>query len=307
MAQELQRHGYASEFPLALLSITAVAAYLAARYPGQQCPEALVQWLHQHTDGHPLFLRAMVQTFIDRGVLPMVDGAQSVLPMELEAVAAEVPEGLRPLLEQQLARLTPAAQRVLEVASVVGVEFAAATVAAGLETEAEEVEEHCEGLVRQQMLRPVGMTTWPDGTRTMCYAFTHALYQQVAYQGLGVGQQMRLHQRLGTRLEAAYGAQAELVASELAAHFRRAQDTRRAVQYLHTAAENALRRYAHREAVRYYEQALSVLQPLPPQRQIHEQIIDLYLELRNALVPLGEIARIFRLSPPRRNPGGGPG
>jgi tetratricopeptide (TPR) repeat protein len=204
-----------------------------------------------------------------------------------------VPEGLRPMLEQQLARLTPEAQRVLEVASVVGVEFTATAVAAGLEAGVEVVEECCEGLRRRQILRPLGTVTWPDGTVAMRYAFTHALYQQVAYQRLGDGRRMRLHHHIGMRLETAYGAQAAMAAAELAEHFVQGRDARRAVQYLRAAAENALRRYAHREAVRCYEQALVVLQHLPPQRETHQQTIDVYLELRNALVPLGEIARIF--------------
>jgi predicted ATPase len=197
------------------------------------------------------------------------------------------------MLEQQLARLTPEAQRLLEVASVAGVEFPAPAVAAGLETGVNEVEEHCEGLVRQQMLRPLGLSTWPDGTMAMRYAFTHALYQQVAYQRLGDGRRRRLHQYIGILLETAHGTQAELAAAELAEHFVQGGDACRAVRYLRAAAENALRRYAHREAVRCYEQALSMLQRLPAQRETHEQIIDVYLELRNALVPLGEIARIF--------------
>jgi hypothetical protein len=41
------------------------------------------------------------------------------------------------------------------------------------------------------------VTTWPNGTVATRYAFVHALYQQVAYQRLGAGRRVRLHQRLG--------------------------------------------------------------------------------------------------------------
>jgi predicted ATPase len=115
----------------------------------------------------------------------------------------------------------------------------AAAVAAGLEADAVTVEEHCETLVGQQLLRPLGVTTWPNGMVAARYAFVHALYQQVVYQGLGAGRRVRLHQRLGECLETAYGAQAGEVATELAEHFVRGQDTQRAVRYLHQAAENA--------------------------------------------------------------------
>ena len=76
------------------------------------------------------------------------------------------------------------------------------------------------------------------------YAFRHALYQQVVYERLGAGRRVRLHQRLGECLEAAYGAQAGEIAAELAEHFARGYDARRAVHYLHQAAEKATQRYA---------------------------------------------------------------
>ncbi len=46
-----------------------------------------------------------------------------------------VPESLQQLIAQQIERLSPETQRLLEVASVAGVEFSAAAVAAGVETE----------------------------------------------------------------------------------------------------------------------------------------------------------------------------
>ena len=49
----------------------------------------------------------------------------------LEAVVSGVPESLRQLLEQQIERLAPEDQVLLEAASVVGTEFSAAAVAAG--------------------------------------------------------------------------------------------------------------------------------------------------------------------------------
>jgi hypothetical protein len=80
------------------------------------------------------------------------------------------------------------------------------------------VEERCEALVAQQLLYPLGATTWPDGTVATRYAFVHALYQQVVYERLGAGRRVRLHQWLGECLEAAYGAQAGEIAAELAEH-----------------------------------------------------------------------------------------
>jgi hypothetical protein len=56
VVQDMQRYGVATELPLAGLSVEAVATYLAARFPQQQFPATLAPWLHQRTDGQPLFL-----------------------------------------------------------------------------------------------------------------------------------------------------------------------------------------------------------------------------------------------------------
>jgi len=278
VVQDLRRHGYATELPLALLSVEAVEAYLVARFPRQQFSAALAPWLHQRTDGQPLFLVTLVQAFVERGVLCEQDGRWTVQG-DIEALTLEVPESLRQLLEQQITRLPPEVQRVLEVASVAGVEFVAAAVAVCLEAKADAVEEHCEALVGQQLLRPLGVTTWPNGTVATRYAFAHALYQQVVNERLGAGRRLRLHQRLGEYLEAAYGTQAGEIAAELAEHFMRGQDTQRAVHYLHQAAENALYRCAHIEAINHLTRGLALLTTMPetPERLQHE--IDLQVPL----------------------------
>jgi predicted ATPase/DNA-binding winged helix-turn-helix (wHTH) protein len=278
VVQDMQRYGAATELPLAGLSAEAVAAYLVARFPRQQFPVALALWLHQRTDGQPLFLVTLVQALMERGVLHVHDGRWTVQE-ELAALALVVPESLRQVLEQQITRLLPEAQRVLEVASVAGGEFVAAVVAAGLAADADAVEEHCEALVGQQLLRRLGVTTWPNGTVTTRYAFVHALYQQVVYERLREGRRMRLHQRLGEVLEAAYGTQAGEIAAELAEHYVRGQDTRRAVRYLYQAAENAAQRYAPREVIDLLTRALALLRQLPEAPERLHQELDIQMAL----------------------------
>jgi predicted ATPase len=266
---------------LAALSAEAVASYLAARFPQHQFPTALAAWLHQRTDGHPLFLATLVQALVERGVLCTTAGGWT-MPVGLDALNGDMPERLRQLLRQQILRLPPESQRMLEVASVAGVEFVAAAVAVGLEADADAVEERCEALVAQELLCPLGVMTWPNGVVATRYAFRHVLYQQVVYQGLGAGRRVRLHQRLGGYLEAAYGTQAGESAAELAEHFVRGQDPERAVSYLRQAAENAAQRYAHREVIDLLTRALALLKQLPEtSERIHQE-----LEIQLALGPV---------------------
>ena len=280
---DLQQNGDAMACPLAVLSVEAVAAYLVACCPQHQFPTTLAPWLHQRTDGNPLFLVTLVQTLVERDILHAADGCWT-LPGGLEALAREVPESLRRMLEQQITRLPPASRHVLEVASAAGVEFVTSAVAASLGADAAAVEERCEALVEQQILHPLGATTWPNGTVATRYAFQHALYQQVVYERLGAGRRVRLHQRLGEELEAAYGAQAGEVAAELAEHFERGYNVPQAVHYLQQAAEKATRRYAHREVVALLTRALALLRQLPETPGHIQQELALQIALGASLL-----------------------
>jgi hypothetical protein len=59
------------------------------------------------------------------------------------------------------------------------------------------------------------------------------------------------------------------------------------------AGQRAVTHSAYREAASCYEQALETLQHLPVGRETHVKVIDLRLNLRNVLLPLGEQERIL--------------
>ena len=79
----------------------------------------------------------------------------------------------------------------------------------------------------------------------------------------------------------------------LAHHALRGEVWDKALAYCRQAGEKALARSANREAVGYFEQALSALQHLPEKRDTREQAIDLRLALRSALLPSGDFGRIL--------------
>jgi DNA-binding winged helix-turn-helix (wHTH) protein/predicted ATPase len=286
--QELQLHGLCAELPLGLLSETQVAEYLGQRFAlGAQragpLPE-LARLIHRHTDGNPLFMVAAVEDLLKQHVL-VQEAGHWALHGELATVESRVPGNVQQLIEQQIERLSPEDRRVLEVASVAGMEFSAAAVAAGTETEAEAVEEQCARLARQEhFLRAQGTAEWPDGTVAARYAFLHALYHEVLYTRIAAGRRQRLHQRIGEREEHAYGERAREIAAELAVHFERGRDSRRAVQYLQHAGENALRRSAYVEALSLLNRGVELLHTVPDTPARAQQELALRIALGIGLI-----------------------
>ncbi len=276
IVRELKHQGASVELLLGYLPETGVRAYLSQRFDNASWPVAFVRSLHRRTNGNPFFLVAIVDEWLRQGVLVYSsDGGR--LPSALPPVSMEIPDSIQHLIEQQLGALSDEDQEILEVASIVGVEFAAADVAAGVSQEIETIEMRCDAWARQgQFIRAGETKIWADETVTTVYEFLHALYQEVLYEQVPTSRQVRWHQQIGDRLEKGYGPQARLMAVELAEHFVRGRDVQRAVRYLQYAGEQAMQRSASQEAIRHLTLALEWIEALPNTPERTEQEIALY-------------------------------
>ena len=281
---ELHLHGHCKILPLTFLTEAAIATYLTRHFPGLPCTEQLARFLHQRTDGNPLFMVNVVEAWLAQGALGERDGQWGLLT-DIETLQAGAPESLRQMIEQQLDRLTSEEQRLVEAGSVAGIEFSAAAVAASVDEEIVQVEACCASLTRRgQLLRASGEQVWPDGTVAGCYSFIHALYQEVVYQRVPAAQRVYLHRRIGERAEAGYGTQASDIAAELAMHFERGRNYHRAVAYLQHAADTAVRRYANAEAAHHLSKGLALLKALPATAERTQQELTLQCALGASLM-----------------------
>jgi predicted ATPase len=198
--QELQIHRQCEEIRLGSISDTAVADYVDARF--SRVSGQLAPLVYKRTDGNPLFMVNLTDYLVAKEFMVQVNDR-----WELKGHAREVgvPESLRVMIERQVERLSPQDQRMLEAASVAGIEFSDVIMGDVLEKDCEEIQEQCEGLVqREQFLRVKGREKLPDGAETTRYAFTHALYKDVLYHRLTAGRRARLRRRIGAVLEASY-------------------------------------------------------------------------------------------------------
>jgi tetratricopeptide (TPR) repeat protein len=126
----------------------------------------------------------------------------------------------------------------------------------------------------------------------LAYAFTHALTHDVAYDSLLQRQRRALHARIVTAIECLWADRLSTQVEQLAHHAVRGELWEKALVYCHQAGIKATMRSAHREAVECFAQALAALQHLPETPETWGQAIDLHFEVRNALLPLGDQARV---------------
>ena len=283
LTDALQVKGFSRDIALAGLSQPAVEEYVLRRYPalpGQEpALRRVARLVHRHTAGNSLFVVNVLSDLVARQVL-RAEEDRWMPAGDVAAADLGIPDDVRRVIERQLDRLDGRDRALLEVASIAGAAFSSAAVAEAAGGTMSDVESSLGALARQtQFIRETGVLEWPDGTIGTGFEFLHELYRDVLYRSVPSGRRADVHRVVGARQEAAYGSRAPEIAAELAMHFLSGHDGRRAVTYLHHAAENARRRSAFAEARAHFDRALAVLETQPADVERTEREMTLRIGL----------------------------
>lgn len=176
--------------------------------------------------GVPSLPPAIADLLLEREVLTIEDGHAYLSIDEVQLYGLDLPRNLEGVLIQRLARLEPAMQQRVKVASVLGRDLRTS-----------------EAIGTESADGPV--PTW---------VFEHAMVQDVAYSTLAFDQRVALHQTVAEFLQRA----AEPSPALLAYHWERAEQPLQAVRYLDQAGTAALRAGASLEAARNFSHALAL-------------------------------------------------
>jgi hypothetical protein len=232
--------------------------------------------IHRHTEGNPLFMIAVLEHLVERGLVERDRGTWRLCVPVLD-IALEVPESLREMIAAQVERLADPEQRVLEVAAIAGMSFAPAICAPSADIDVESFDECCDALARRgQILRLADARQLPDGQVVQRYAFAHALYRQVLYERQAPARRAGLHRRRAERMEEAYAGSLDEVALELAHHFEQGADWPHAVKYLRRAGDVAAKRFSLDSARANLQHALALADRLPAADRATAEIEILY-------------------------------
>jgi tetratricopeptide (TPR) repeat protein len=269
------RHGWGSktyytQLRLDPLPQAGADAFLRALLGDDSSLASLTPLLIQRTEGNPFFLEESVRTLVETGVLVGEPGAYR---MAHALPTMQIPATVQAVLAARLDRLPPEEKRLLQTAAVIGTEVPLALLQAVGELPEEALRLGLTHLQDAEFLYEASL--FPE----LVYTFKHALTQEVAYGSLLQERRRVLHARLVEALEALAGDQGAEQVERLAHHALLGEVWAKALAYCRQAGEKAMARSAHREAMGYYEQALSALSHLPETRDRREQAVDLRLAL----------------------------
>ncbi|WP_231618937.1 BTAD domain-containing putative transcriptional regulator [Nonomuraea sp. SBT364] len=200
----------------------------------REIDEDAVESIVERTGGNPFFVRETVRLLDAEGAADRASAAE---------VLSRVPSGVRDVLRRRISRLPAGAQQILLQAAVIGrdVDVDVLVDVAGDEDAVVEA-------VEAALL--AGLVTEPGPG---LLRFDHDLVRDTLYSDASRLRRTRLHAAVAAVIE----RRAPSDVAALAHHYFLADAADKAVHYAGLAAEQAERRFAHREAATLWEQAIA--------------------------------------------------
>jgi class 3 adenylate cyclase len=246
---ELAREQTSSRVVLRGLTEQDVARYVEMT-TGSAPPAELVRTVHRETEGNPFFVSEIVRLLASEGRLEQpASGSWSI----------SIPQSVREVVGRRLDQLSDSTNALLQIASVVGREFALGVVQAVSALDGVAVSEAIDEAVAARVVS--------ETPRSLDrYAFSHALIRETLYEEIPTARRIGLHRRIGEVLEMLYERAPEPHLAELAYHFLEAApggDVGKAIAYAERAAVRAISQTAYEEATKHYRMAIEALELAP--------------------------------------------
>jgi tetratricopeptide (TPR) repeat protein/predicted Ser/Thr protein kinase len=210
--------------------------------------------LFEKTGGNPFFVEELLRALAEEGaIFRTPDGWDRKPTAEIR-----LPPTVRSVILQRLAHLDEETLNLLRVASVAGVEFSFELLLKVSDLGEDRLLDLLEQGLKARLLTERNLSA----SRSV-YAFADRQIRDVLYEEISIVRARRYHLKVGLALESISGTRAGEHAAELAHHFLRGNDSKRALEYSVRAGDDSVRLYARDEAMRQYRTALDLLEAEP--------------------------------------------
>jgi len=225
------------------------------------------QLIVEKAEGNPFFLEEL---------------AHAVAELEERQSAPSVPDSIHAVVSARIDRLPDQSKRLLQAASVIGRE-APLHLLKAIWDGPDDAEVHLRELTRSEFLYE------KVGSEGPVYTFKHAVTQEVVYASLLEARRRAYHGAVAASLEQrSVGGTGPV--ELLAHHYGLSNAREKAVDFCLLAAEKAQRRWAHREALTYFESAMCVLDAMPRTADNIRRRIDAVVKQAEVKFALGRHA-----------------
>ena len=244
---------------------------------GQVAPE-LRNLILGRASGNPFFMEELAHSLLENGSI-LKQRNQYVLAAESGEI--HVPDTVQGIIAARMDRLEEGLKRIMQVASVIGREFAFRILQAIADTQED---------LKSKLLNLQGLefiyekNLFPE----LEYIFRHALTQEVAYNSLLIRHRKEIHGKIGRAMEKLYSERLEAFYEMLAYHYARSGVPNKAYEYLKKSGDKACKNDALNESVRFFRDAMEMLSRLPATHKNKKEKLELVL---SASIPLRMLGR----------------
>jgi len=206
----------------------------AILHEGDPAPE-LRELILNRAAGNPLYMEEFTHTLLENGSILCRDQKCELIK---NASEIQVPDTIQGIIAARMDRLEDDLKRTMQVASVIGRDFAFRI----LENITEMREELKSYLLNLQGLEFIyEKTLFPE----LEYVFKHALTQEVAYHSLLQKRRKEIHEKIGEATEQIYAKRLEEFYEMLAYHYTKSENLDKAYQYLKLSGNKAMKNYSN--------------------------------------------------------------
>ena len=243
---------------------------------GEAVPE-LSELILNRAAGNPLFMEEFTHTLLENGSIQKKDH-EYILTRKASDI--QVPDTIQGIIAARMDRLEENMKRTMQVASVIGRDFAFRI----LQTITGMREELKSYLINLQGLEFIyEKSLFPE----LEYIFKHALTQEVAYNSLLLKRRKEIHEKIGKAIEELYPDRLEEFYEMLAYHYYRSENLEKAYQYLKLSGDKAVLSNSNWEAFRFGKEAINVLNKLPDTEENKRRGIEIRLLMVYPMMVIG--------------------
>lgn len=230
-----------------------VADLLRRRLGVRSLPPELVAFVFARAEGHPFYSEEIAYALRDHGLL-VVEGDECRLAPHADDLSVSFPDTVQGVIAGRIDRLDPHQQLTLKVASVIGRFFALRLLGDvhPVGSDHADLDAQLDALVRTEL------TARDEAAQDAAHLFKHIITRDVAYNLLLPSQRAQLHLQIARWYQRRAEAGDESLYGLLAHHFGLAGDVDREVDYLERAGQQAVRKGAAREVMRFFNRALKL-------------------------------------------------
>jgi predicted ATPase/class 3 adenylate cyclase len=256
---------YYTQIGLDQLGIESSADLVRAMLEGGDVASDLRELVLNRAAGNPLFMEEFTHTLLENGSIQKQDD-QFILRQGASDI--QVPDTIQGIIAARMDRLEADLKRTMQVASVIGRDFAF-RILQTITGMREELKSHLLNLQGLEFIYEKQL--FPE----LEYIFKHALTQEVAYNSLLQKRKKEIHEKIGRAIEQIYAERIEEFYEMLAYHYSNGDNLEKTYQYLKLSGEKAVSNYSNQEALIFYKHAIQALEKQPKSDENKRKIIEL--------------------------------